>query len=881
FYVNTRLSEWKSGETPRRAGISSFGLGGTNAHLVLEEAPDMSSMPGVEDSGSSRAWRALLLSARTNAALESATAQLAEYLKRRPEANLADVAYTLQVGRKAFGRRRAVVCRVDDAIAALETLDPRRVYTGVQEARERPVVFMFPGQGAQYVNMGLDLYQVEPIFREHVARCCQLLRTHMGFDLREVLYPLQDQPCDDWPDQDWPMQHWRGHDWVEEAAEILKQTFVTQPALFVIEYALARLLMEWGVRPRAMIGHSIGEYVAACLSGVLSLEDALALVVARGRLMQSLPEGAMLAVPLSETDLQPLLTRRLSLAAVNGAAMCVVAGPTGAIAELDRRLTERGLGCRRLHTSHAFHSQMMDPILDSFAEEVKKIKLSPPNIPYLSNVTGTWIRAEEASDPNYWARHLRHTVRFADAARELVTEPDWVLLEVGPGKTLMTLVRWHPERAAGQITLTSLPQAHPSPAAAARAQDATQQIRGSLPEDPVENVDSAFLLKTLGRLWIAGVEVDWSAYYSNEQRRRVPLPTYPFERQHYWVEAQTQTYGNLNTQTATLKKPDIADWFYVPSWRRSAPHSPIESIELANRETPWLFFVDECGLGSQMARRLEQMGEDVIRVSMGEEFGERECAYTINPRQSSDYQALLQSLRVRKTLPRKIVHLWGVAQDMEPERELNNGFYSLLLLAQAIGAEKITDQLQIDVITNNMQEVVGGEALYPEKAAAIGACRAISQEYPKIACRSIDIALSGSALPDSERWLSERLVDQLISEVAAEVKSSEIVVAYRGHHRWSQIFEPMPLRGSTERSLRLRPGGVYLITGGMGGIGLELAEHLARVARAKLILTGRSVFPERENWDEWLAAHGEQDAVSYKIRKLQSIENLGAEVSVL
>jgi non-ribosomal peptide synthase protein (TIGR01720 family) len=883
FYVNTKLSEWKRGETPRRAGVSSFGLGGTNAHIVLEEAPDVSdvhavsAVPELEGSGGGRTWRALLLSARTNSALENATAQLADFLQGHSETDLADIAYTLQVGRKAFGRRRAVICRNGDAAVSLETLDPKRVYTGVQEARERPVVFMFPGQGAQYVNMGSDLYQVEPTFREHVDRCCELLKHQMGFDLRDVLYPTQDPTGEDWSGQDWPSQNWRGRDWIEEAAEILKQTCVTQPALFVIEYALARLWMEWGVHPRAMIGHSVGEYVAACLSGVLSLEDALALVVARGQLMQSLPEGAMLAVPLSELDIQPLLTRQLSLAAVNGSATCVVSGPLDDVVELEGRLRERGLGCRRLNTSHAFHSQMMDPILDPFAEEVKKIKLSPPKIPYLSNVTGSWIRADEATDPDYWTRHLRQTVRFADGARELVKEPDWLLLEVGPGKTLMTLVRWHPERAAGQITLTSLP-----PAPSVQAQDATQRIKRSFPEDADENVDSAFLMKTLGRLWIAGVEVDWSAYYSNEQRRRVPLPTYPFERQRYWVEPQTQTYGGVHTQTALLKKPNIADWFYAPSWRRSVPHSPVEAIELADAGAPWLLFVDECGLGNQMTRRLEQMGQDVIRVATGEEFSEDgDGAYIINPLRGPDYQALLQSLRARNKLPQKIVHLWGVAQDVGPEQALNHGFHSLLLLAQAIGAEKITDQLQIEIVTNNMQEVVGGETLYPEKAAAIGACRAISQEYQNIACRSIDIALPGSALTDSEVWPKERLVDQLISEVAAGPKPSELVVAYRGHHRWSQTFEPMSLQGSAARWLRLQTGGVYLITGGMGGIGLELAEHLARAARAKLILTGRSAFPERENWDEWLAAHDGQDAVSYKIRKLRSIENLGSEVLVL
>jgi non-ribosomal peptide synthase protein (TIGR01720 family) len=830
FYVNTRLREWKKGETPRRAGVSSFGLGGANAHVVLEEAPDM------EAYGESRPWQLLLLSARTNSALESATARLAEHLKDHPEINLADIAYTLQIGRKAFGQRRAVVCREGDAATALETLDPGRVYTGVQESRERSVVFMFPGQGAQYVNMGLEFYQMEPAFREQVSRCCELLKPHLGFDLREVLYPSRDR--------------------IEEASERLKQTSVTQPVLFVIEYALARLWMEWGVRPQAMIGHSIGEYVAACLAGVFSLEDALALVAARGRLMQSLPKGAMLSVPLPEKDVQPLLTRGLSLAAVNGASLCVVAGPIDAVDELERRLTEQGLGCRRLHTSHAFHSQMMDPILEPFADEVGRVRLNPPSIPYLSNVTGGWIRDDETTDPNYWAKHLRQTVRFANGAQELVKEPDWVLLEVGPGKTLMTITRWHPERAAGQVVLTSLP---PAP----QVEDAAER-----------DSDARFLLTTLGRLWIAGVDVDWAGYYAHEERLRVPLPTYPFERQRYWIEAQPQSYGGFSRQTALLKKPDIADWFYTPSWKRTAPPLPVESAELTNR---WLLFVDECRLGDRMAHRLEEMSQDVIHVAKGEEFGERgDGAYTINPRKGADYQALLQSLQARGKLPKKIVHLWGVTQEVEPERALNHGFYSLLLLARAIGAEKITDQLQIEIVANNAQEVVGGEALYPEKAATIGACRAISQEYPNIACRSIDLAIS-----DSEGWPNERLVDQLIAEFSASPKPSEIVIAYRGRHRWAQTFEPMPLRASTGRALRLRPGGVYLITGGMGGIGLELAEYLAREAQAKLILIGRSAFPEREKWDEWLDARGDEDAVSYKIRKLQAIEKLGAETLVL
>jgi len=491
FFVNTRLSEWKVDGAPRRAGVSALGIGGTNAHVILEEAPPL------KTSGKSRPWQLLMLSAKTGSALEAMTSNLVEYLKQNPGCNLADVAYTLQVGRRAFDCRRTVVCRdVDDAVSSLETSEPERVLTHFQELMDRPLVFMFPGQGAQYVNMGLGLYQVEPVFTQQVDLCSELLEPHLGLDLRQVLYPSDEQ--------------------VEEAGQQLEQTSITQPALFVIEYALAQLWMAWGVHPQAMIGHSIGEYAAACLAGVFSLEEALALVAARGQLMQSMPGGAMLAILLSEEEVQPLLSEHLSLATLNGPSLCAVSGPTDAIDGLEQQLAEKDVGYRRLHVSHAFHSEMMDPIIGPFTERVKKVDLKPPSIPYVSNVSGTWITAAEATDPSYWARHLRQTVRFAEGAQELLKGQDQVLLEVGPGRTLSTLVGQQTRKTAGRIVLTSL--RHP---------------RDQQP-------DGAFLLRTLGQLWLTGMQVDWSGFYAHESRRRVPLPTYPFERQRYWIEAQKQ-----------------------------------------------------------------------------------------------------------------------------------------------------------------------------------------------------------------------------------------------------------------------------------------------------------------------------------------------------
>jgi phthiocerol/phenolphthiocerol synthesis type-I polyketide synthase E len=397
FYVNNRPIPWES-RYPRRAGINGFGVGGTNAHVILEEAPVTRS------SAVSRPWQLLPLSARTEPALETMTANLSAHLKLQRDLNLADVAFTLQNGRKAFDYRRILVCQnIDDAVNALDSGDPKRLVSSVYKAAQNDVVFIFSGQGSQYVNMGLDLYKTEPVFREQVDRCAALLRPHLGLDIREIIYPPPDK--------------------APEAEQKLLQTVITQPALFTIEYALAKLWMSWGVHPAAMVGHSIGEYVAACLSGVFSLEDALALVAARGRLMQGLPGGSMLAVFLSEQEVQPWLNQDLSLAVINGTSLCVISGEKEPVTDLEQKLAENKVTCRHVHTSHAFHSNMMEPILSDFTEQVKKATRNAPQVPFVSNYTGTWIKPEEATDPEYWSRHLRHTVRFNECLQELLKEP--------------------------------------------------------------------------------------------------------------------------------------------------------------------------------------------------------------------------------------------------------------------------------------------------------------------------------------------------------------------------------------------------------------------------------------------------------------------------
>jgi acyl transferase domain-containing protein len=492
FYVNAELSEWKNNGRPLRAGVSSFGIGGTNAHVILEEPPRPRQSTG------SRKHQLFVMSAKSETALNNLTRNLAEHLENNPGINPADAAYTLQVGRKAFRHRRMFVASGHkEALDALSENGNENgtayMNTYLSSDQNKPVIFMFPGQGAQYENMGQQLYREEPLFRRQMDRCFEIVRpifkSSTGRNLEDILYPAAN---------------------VQEQEEpAVNRTVITQPLLFVFEYSLAKLLMAWGIMPYAMTGHSIGEYVAACLAGVMSLEDALQLVCYRGQLMQELPPGAMLSVPLAEEELKPYLDDEVSVAALNTTARSVVSGSYEAVEALEERLKENGIETRRLHTSHAFHSKMMDPILETFTVRVKNTTLNKPEIPYISNVTGTWITTSDAVDPAYWAKHLRQTVRFSEGISELLKKEDALMLEVGPGKALGTFVNRHMEKKPGQLAVSLI--RHPKDNAA----------------------DDVFLLNKIGQLWGLGAAIDWKKYYEGEQRNRIPMPVYPFDRIAY------------------------------------------------------------------------------------------------------------------------------------------------------------------------------------------------------------------------------------------------------------------------------------------------------------------------------------------------------------
>lgn len=778
FYVNTTLRSWVGGSFPRRAGVSSFGLGGTNAHVVLEEAPAQSRRQASEG----RRWRLFTLSARSKEAVDRAAARLAEYVAEAPESDLDDVAYTLQQGRRAFAYRRWVVASTIDEVR--QGLQSPLLLSGsagpVGEARQ--VAFMFSGQGSQYPHMGRALYEQERTFRQQVDDCATLLARQLGRDIRQVLFPTS--PGD---------------------AELIHRTAMTQPALFVLEYALARIWMAWGLSPVAMIGHSIGEYVAACLSGLFSLEEALAIVALRGRLMQDLPSGGMVAVPLTEAEVRPLLGEGLDLAAVNAPTQCVVSGPDALLNAFEDDLAAGGIKVRRLATSHAFHSAMMEPMLARFSSFLSSIRFRDARIPWISNLTGTWIRPDEATDPAYWVRHLRGTVRFSDGLRTLLEGQPPVLLEVGPGRTLQTLAQRQP--AAGTVPVLA-------------------SIGGR------EQEESAGLLMTLGSLWGAGVPVDWSALQGARPGRRVPLPTYPFERQRYWLEPRP----DKEAVPAPDRRSDPSQWFYQPSWRRSA----LVTKGGAQDDGHWVLFVDDVQRETLLFAQLTPLVRSVTIARPATEFvRQTDGSYGVRPDSREDHDSLRRDLAERGINPRRIVQAWtldGEWADGSSEARIEaaqvRGFLHLVLLAQVFGEPRAT-RPSLLVLTQGLHDVAGDERVCPERATLLGMALVMPQEYPGLSCRLLDLDRTAFEPPFADRW-GERLVAE------ANTIAGEGVVAYRGGHRWVRTFESLRVGTGNENQSVLCERGVCLITGGLGGVGLRVADYVARSRQARLVLVGRS-----------------------------------------
>lgn len=489
FYVNDQFSKWES-KNIRRAGVSSFGVGGTNVHVILEEY-----VQPEKESSSGRPYELLTWSAKSNDSLNGYADKLRNHLQQNPNINLADTTYSLQSTKVDFNHRRFAIASSNQDL--IEKLNPlfQSVDTNTLKEKHHNLVYVFPGQGAQYVSMGKELYVTEPVFKAAIDECALLLQIDLGEDIRDIIYS-------------------DGND--EHKVDTLNNTYYTQPALFVTEFALAKLWMSLGVEPNWYIGHSIGEFVAAHLAGVFSLKDALHLIANRGKLMSDLPAGSMLAVRTNYKNIEKLLSTDpdLSIAAINSRHLCVVAGPSERIRDFTKILEENNIVSKHLHTSHAFHSSMMDEIVEPFAELTRSVTLNVPQKPIISTVTGTWLKDADATDPLYWARHLRSTVRFSEAViTSLHQEDNTVFIEIGPRNGSTTLIRQHIQKQRAKAI-------------------ATLEFQSN------QNEYISFL-RGLGQAWLNGVEINWEAYYNGQKRKRVATPTYAFQKKLCWVEPIT------------------------------------------------------------------------------------------------------------------------------------------------------------------------------------------------------------------------------------------------------------------------------------------------------------------------------------------------------
>ncbi len=788
FYVNSKLSDWKSNTTPRRAAINSLGVGGTNSHIIIEEAPDTIS------SDVSLNNHLLVFSAKTKSSLNNYKEKLAEYLNNHADINITDVSYTQRNGRKPMKYRAALSARnIDEAVSILT--ESKSEFINESEAIENleKVTFMFTGQGSQYSGMSKHLYESEELYRNEVNKCVEIANKFINSDIKEIIFSSESS---------------------EDVKNRLNDTEITQPALFIVEYCLAKLWQSWGVMPDYMIGHSIGEYVAACISNVINLEDAIKLVCARGRLMNSLPRGSMLVVSLDKEDIRGYLNEEISLAAANSPGLCVVSGKEEHIEALETKLQNKDIGCRKLKTSHAFHSEMMTPILSTFKSEMGEMEFNSPTIPFVSNLTGDWAD-ERVTSPEYWADHLRNTVLFEEGMNKILSmQHGMALIEIGPGNTLSTFTAANNNKNDNHVIINSLP--HPKK----------------------DTQDDLFIYSNLGKLWCSGYSVDWSYYDGDKKYSRIGLPTYCFDHQKYWI-----TPGEKVTEKAhssRLHKKNINEWLYQPGWKAKA----IPKVSLLDKSANILHFRNTTEFSTDLHNELQKIDANLITVENDDSYASGNNKYSINLTSEVDCRQLFEELSNNNT---KITHvvismLYGESGNEEYEEAFKLYYSSIFNISKCM-QEYFTDQdIQLTILMDSQSLPYNSNLMNPYQSLAAGPIKVLAQESGTVNIKWID--LNNFSANDNKTLFDIKYIINDIFE-----HRDEEHVAYYGNSRFLKDYEKINYNLEETTLFEQKDISVFAITGGLGGLSGKLAVHLSKLKNSKLIILSRTTEEDIKNSD--------------------------------